>query len=178
MGLTFAQGFAFHARHDPDVAMVGEVRDLGDGGDRACAAMTGHLVFSTLHQRRRFRATRLQDIGWNLFDRTSVLRHRPAVAGDLRRVPEAVLPPPEMARDLADGPDVRRLFEGAAVLLRQNGLRAGSVTHETMRYDGRPAADDRRPSWRTLSRGGPAGWHAPPAAIRMAGSTERPPPTT
>lgn len=64
IGLTFAQGLRAMLRHDPDVMMVGEVRDLETAEIAIRVALTGHLVFSTLHTNDAPGAvTRLQDIG-------------------------------------------------------------------------------------------------------------------
>ncbi|WP_138204440.1 GspE/PulE family protein [Haloimpatiens lingqiaonensis] len=49
VGLTFAQGLRSILRQDPDVIMVGEIRDSETAKIAVKAAMTGHLVFSTLH---------------------------------------------------------------------------------------------------------------------------------
>jgi len=49
IGLTFAQGLRSMLRHDPDIMMVGEVRDLETAELAIRIALTGHLVFSTLH---------------------------------------------------------------------------------------------------------------------------------
>ena len=48
-GLTFASGLRSILRQDPDVVMVGEIRDAETAGLAVQAALTGHLVFSTLH---------------------------------------------------------------------------------------------------------------------------------
>ncbi|MDD5252126.1 MAG: GspE/PulE family protein [Patescibacteria group bacterium] len=48
-GLTFAHGLRSIARQDPDIIMVGEIRDEETAGIAVNAAMTGHLVLSTLH---------------------------------------------------------------------------------------------------------------------------------
>ncbi len=48
-GLTFAEALKSFLRQDPDVIMVGEIRDLETGGIAIKAAQTGHLVLSTLH---------------------------------------------------------------------------------------------------------------------------------
>ena len=47
--LTFASGLRSFLRHDPDVIMVGEIRDLETAEIAIQASLTGHLVFSTLH---------------------------------------------------------------------------------------------------------------------------------
>jgi len=49
IGLTFAQGLRSMLRHDPDIMMVGEVRDMETAEITIRLALTGHLVFSTLH---------------------------------------------------------------------------------------------------------------------------------
>ena len=49
VGLTFANGLRSILRQDPDVVMVGEIRDAETAGLAVQAALTGHLVFSTLH---------------------------------------------------------------------------------------------------------------------------------
>ncbi|MCA8981226.1 MAG: type II/IV secretion system protein, partial [Planctomycetes bacterium] len=48
-GLTFANGLRAFLRQDPDVMMVGEIRDLETAEVAIRAALTGHLVFSTVH---------------------------------------------------------------------------------------------------------------------------------
>jgi type IV pilus assembly protein PilB len=49
VGITFARGLRTMVRQDPDVIMVGEIRDLETAEIAVQAALTGHLVFSTLH---------------------------------------------------------------------------------------------------------------------------------
>ena len=49
LGFTFAEGLRSILRHDPDVIMVGEARDTETADICIRSAMTGHLVFSTLH---------------------------------------------------------------------------------------------------------------------------------
>jgi general secretion pathway protein E len=49
IGLTFANGLRHILRQDPDIIMVGEVRDLETAEMAIRSALTGHLVFSTLH---------------------------------------------------------------------------------------------------------------------------------
>ncbi len=48
-GLTFANGLRSFLRQDPDIIMVGEIRDVETAGLAVQASLTGHLVFSTLH---------------------------------------------------------------------------------------------------------------------------------
>ena len=49
VGLTFAASLRSILRHDPDVVLVGEIRDLETAENATQASLTGHLVFSTLH---------------------------------------------------------------------------------------------------------------------------------
>jgi general secretion pathway protein E/type IV pilus assembly protein PilB len=63
-GLTFARGMRSFLRHDPDVIMVGEIRDLETAETAVQASLTGHLVLSTLHTNDAPSATtRLLDMG-------------------------------------------------------------------------------------------------------------------
>jgi len=74
IGLTFAGGLRHIVRQDPDVIMVGEIRDLETAEISVHAALTGHLVFSTLHTNDAPGAiTRLQDMGVEPYLIASVL---------------------------------------------------------------------------------------------------------
>jgi general secretion pathway protein E len=64
IGLTFAAGLRHIVRQDPDVIMVGEVRDRETADTAIRAALTGHFVYSTLHTNDAPSAiTRLTDMG-------------------------------------------------------------------------------------------------------------------
>jgi general secretion pathway protein E len=64
IGLTFAAGLRSIVRQDPDIIMVGEIRDHETAEIAIESALTGHLVFSTLHTNDAAGAiTRLQDMG-------------------------------------------------------------------------------------------------------------------
>ena len=68
VGLTFARGLRAILRQDPDVVMVGEIRDLETAEIAVRASLTGHLVFSTLHTNTAVGAvTRLRDMGLEPF---------------------------------------------------------------------------------------------------------------
>jgi general secretion pathway protein E len=74
IGLTFATGLRHIVRQDPDVIMVGEIRDLETAEIAIQAALTGHMVFSTLHTNDAPGAiTRLQDMGAEPYLISSVL---------------------------------------------------------------------------------------------------------
>ncbi len=63
-GLTFARGLRSILRHDPDVILIGEIRDQETAQIAVQASLTGHLVFSTLHTNDAPGAlTRLVDMG-------------------------------------------------------------------------------------------------------------------
>lgn len=62
--LTFASGLRSILRHDPDVVLIGEIRDRETASIAIQASLTGHLVFSTLHTNDSASAfTRLMDMG-------------------------------------------------------------------------------------------------------------------
>lgn len=64
VGLSFASGLRSILRHDPDVVMIGEIRDRETAETAVQASLTGHLVFSTLHTNDAPGATtRLLDMG-------------------------------------------------------------------------------------------------------------------
>jgi len=64
VNLTFADGLRSALRHDPDVIMVGEIRDAETAGIAVQSSLTGHMVFSTLHTNDAASAvTRLVNMG-------------------------------------------------------------------------------------------------------------------
>ncbi|MHC4215338.1 MAG: GspE/PulE family protein [Planctomycetota bacterium] len=64
IGFTFARALRSMLRHDPDIMLVGEIRDLETAETAIRTALTGHLVFSTLHTNDAASAvTRLLDMG-------------------------------------------------------------------------------------------------------------------
>ena len=64
IGFTFGSGLRSVLRHDPDVVLIGEIRDAETASIATSAALTGHLVFSTLHTNDSASAVmRLIDIG-------------------------------------------------------------------------------------------------------------------
>ena len=68
VGLTFASGLRSILRQDPDIIMLGEIRDSETASIAVQAALTGHLLFSTLHTNRAPAAiTRLIDMGVEKF---------------------------------------------------------------------------------------------------------------
>ena len=74
IGLTFAAGLRSILRQDPNVIMVGEIRDGETAENSIRAALTGHLVFSTLHTNSAIEAIpRLMDMGIESYLITSAL---------------------------------------------------------------------------------------------------------
>jgi len=120
IGLTFAAGLRHMLRHDPDIMMVGEVRDYETAEIAIRAALTGHLVLSTLHTNDAAGAvTRLLDMGIEPFLVSSSLEC--LIAQRLVRVicnkckvplknPEIVLG--QMKRDIVFNPEGIQLYEG------------------------------------------------------------------
>ncbi|MCP5074283.1 MAG: type II/IV secretion system protein [Rhodobacteraceae bacterium] len=75
IGMTFAAGLRATLRQDPDVILVGEIRDSETATVGAQAALTGHLVFSSLHANNSVAAiVRLRDLGLDDFLIASTLR--------------------------------------------------------------------------------------------------------
>jgi len=103
-GLTFATGLRSIVRQDPDIIMIGEIRDRETAEIAIHAALTGHLVFSTLHTNDAAgAATRLADMGIEPFLVSSALAC--VVAQRLIRVlcnncKEAYSPEPDVLKKL------------------------------------------------------------------------------
>ncbi len=110
-GLTFARALRAFLRQDPDIVMVGEIRDLETAQIAIQASLTGHLVLSTLHTNDAASAvTRLVDMGIEPFLLGSTL--------------EAVLAQRLVRRVCAS---CRAPFEPGEVLLRQLGADPAAV---------------------------------------------------
>ena len=115
IGLDFSTVLRSCLRHDPDVMMVGEIRDLETAEVSIQAALTGHLVLSTLHTNGAAASiTRLLDMGVRDFLLTSTLNGAAAqrlVRTLCRNCREPFRPMPELVDRLelgrfADGPDI------------------------------------------------------------------------
>jgi general secretion pathway protein E len=118
IGLTFASGLRSIVRQDPDVVMVGEIRDAETAEIAIQAALTGHLVFSTLHTNDAAGAVaRLLEMGVEHYLLASsilgVLAQRLVrrVCKSCRRPVEV---PPDVYREIACGESTRfQVMEGA-----------------------------------------------------------------
>ena len=74
IGLTFAAALKAFLRQDPNIIMIGEIRDLETGGIAIKAALTGHLVLSTLHTNDApSTITRMIDMGIEAFNVASAV---------------------------------------------------------------------------------------------------------
>jgi type IV pilus assembly protein PilB len=113
-GLTFASGLRSILRQDPDIIMVGEIRDSETAEIATQAALTGHLVFSTLHTNDATGAvTRLIDMGIEPFLISSSVIG--ALAQRLVRVicpkcKDKISPTDDMLKDLGIGREANILF--------------------------------------------------------------------
>lgn len=132
--LTFASGLRSFLRHDPDVIMVGEIRDKETAEIAITASLTGHFVFSTIHTNDAAGAiTRLVDMGIEPFLVASSLVG--LLAQRLVRRPcyecaKPIVPSEEVVRELGLEPD--RFFAGAYELPPVKGAREippGTVLH-------------------------------------------------
>jgi general secretion pathway protein E len=116
IGLTFASGLRAILRQDPDVVMIGEIRDAETAQIAVQASLTGHLVFSTVHTNSAVAAiTRLKDMGVEPYLLASTVRG--VLAQRLvRRLcaackQPAVIGPAEKAQFQALGIDNPTIFE-------------------------------------------------------------------
>ncbi len=113
-GLTFATGLKSILRQDPDIIMVGEIRDKETVEISIQAALTGHLVFSTLHTNDAATAlTRLLDMGVEPFLISSsvigILAQR-LVRKVCEKCKESYKPSDEILKSA--GKDIKKLFRG------------------------------------------------------------------
>jgi len=128
IGLTFANGLRSIVRQDPDVIMVGEIRDAETADIAIHSALTGHLVFSTLHTNDAPGAiTRLLDMGIENYLVSSVL-----VAVLAQRLVRVICPECREPYQL-DVAAVRKMgiktdIDGALQVFRGKGCAACSFT--------------------------------------------------
>ena len=145
IGLDFANLLRSILRQDPDVIMVGEVRDLETAQIAVQAALTGHLVLSTLHTNSAAASiTRLRDMGLEDYLITAVLRGVVAqrlvrrLCTQCRRAAPA---PPELVRrfalDRRAGTDAITLWHPVGCpACRQTGYRGRQAIAEFLQPDG------------------------------------------
>ena len=116
IGLTFGTTLRHILRHDPDIVLVGEIRDLETAENAIQASLTGHMVFSTLHTNDAPTAyTRLTDMGVEPFLVSSTVEA--VMSQRLVRVlcPACKEPYRPPAKDLPPDFPVDRLKDGATI---------------------------------------------------------------
>ena len=129
IGLTFANALRSIVRQDPDIIMIGEIRDLETAQIAVQSALTGHMVISTLHTNDApSTVNRLLDMGVEDYLLTStvngILAQR-LVRSLCRECREPYTPLPEVVREF----DLERYAAGAPIVLhRANGCEACSGT--------------------------------------------------
>jgi general secretion pathway protein E len=142
-GLTFANGLRSMLRHDPDVILVGEIRDLETAQIALNAAMTGHMVLSTIHTNTAAGAIpRLLEMGTEPFALASSLQL--AVAQRLVRLlcPDCRQPgdvPPAVRRRLSLG-ELPIYHAVGCPACRQTGYRGRAAVFEFLPIDDAIAA--------------------------------------
>jgi general secretion pathway protein E len=145
IGLTFATALRSFLRHDPDVIMVGEMRDRETAAVGAQAALTGHLVLTTLHTNTATDAViRLADMGVEPYLVGAALR---GVLGQrlVRRLCDRCKRPDRRQEDAARAVAERRGFRidpqatffapGGCAACGQTGYRGRIAIFEAMRVD-------------------------------------------
>ncbi|ATG91565.1 GspE/PulE family protein [Methylomonas koyamae] len=138
--IGFADALRSFLRHDPDVLMVGEIRDHETADVAVKAAMTGHLVFSTLHTNNAVSAvTRLIDIGCEPFLIGSTVAAVIAQRLVRRLCPHCRRPrpatPAEQAELGRDGDAVDLYEPGGCVHCQGSGFRGRLGLFETLWLD-------------------------------------------
>jgi general secretion pathway protein E/type IV pilus assembly protein PilB len=139
IGLTFAASMRSILRHDPDVILIGEMRDTETAEIAIQAALTGHLVFSTLHTNDAPSAfTRLTDMDVEPFLVSSTV-----IGVMAQRLVRTICPdckvqydhdPLDLPSDFPRGPDGSvKVWKGAGCrACRQSGYRGRTGIHELM----------------------------------------------
>ncbi len=124
IGLTFASSLRAILRHDPDIVLVGEIRDLETAENAIQASLTGHLVFSTLHTNDAASAfARLADMGVEPFLVSSTIEAVMAQRLVRRLCPECREPYHPQLDELPDDFPHADLAKNDQPLYRQRGCR-------------------------------------------------------
>ena len=141
IGLTFAAALRSILRHDPDVVLIGEMRDLETAESAIQASLTGHLVFSTLHTNDAPSAfTRLIDMGIEPFlvgstvESVQAQRLVRTVCGECKMTHD--MPALDVPADFPqDGPTVH-VFKGTGCrACRQSGFKGRTGIYELLVTD-------------------------------------------
>ena len=175
VGLTFSKALRTLLRQDPDVIMVGEIRDEETARTAIQAALTGHLVFSTLHTNDACSAiTRLINMGVEPYLIGAALNMVLAQRLVRRICPKCrqTYEPPRTLRKALErmGYEMREFFQGRRLPpLPQHGLQRPNRHPRTAGHQRRAARRDRRPSRRCkrLAEIGPRQRHDHAAPRRL-----------
>ena len=118
-GLTFARGLRSILRHDPDTILVGEIRDGETAGIAVQAALTGHLVMTTVHANSAFSV--LERFTYMDVDPASFVEALNGVVAQrlVRRIC------PDCGMDAKPDPEIARLAQLPAAQLKQGTYRIG-----------------------------------------------------
>ena len=158
IGLTFGHSLRSILRHDPDIVLVGEIRDLETAENAIQASLTGHLVFSTLHTNDAASAfTRMTDMGVEPFLVASTVEgvmaqrliRRLCVHCKQKYEPKKDEMPSDFPWDKKEGP----LYKAVGCReCRNTGYRGRMGIYELMitNNDIRQLANDRVSSWKLL----------------------------
>src|SRR5215831_12360758 len=138
IGLTFAAALRSILRHDPDVVLIGEMRDMETAESGIQASLTGHLVFSTLHTNDAPSAfTRLIDMGVEPFlvgstvEGVMAQRLVRTICPDCKEQYE--LPAADVPSDFPKDGSKVKLWKGAGCrACRQSGYRGRTGIYELM----------------------------------------------
>ena len=140
VGLTFASALRAFLRQDPDVLMVGEMRDAETAQTAVKAAQTGHLVLSTVHTNSAAETlTRLSDMGieaFNLAASMSLIVAQRLVRTLCRHCRRRITPPPAVLREAGDAANASAvtLFDAnpAGCTACDRGYRGRTGIHEVV----------------------------------------------
>ena len=138
--MSFARALRTILRQDPDVVMIGEIRDLETAQIAVQASLTGHLVFATLHTNDAAAAvTRLIDMGVEPFllasSLTGIVAQR-LVRQLCRECRQPVAVDPAQRRDLGIPPGIRQTFAPAGCeACGQSGYRGRTGIYELLLVD-------------------------------------------
>lgn len=143
IGMTFASGLRSILRQDPDIIMIGEIRDLETAQISIRSSLTGHLVLSTLHTNSSVAAlTRLIDMGIEPFlissSLTGVVAQR--LVRRVCRDCSEVLPPTEREKEIfqANGLEINYIHKGRGCpSCTMTGYRGRIAIHEVLTLDNR-----------------------------------------
>jgi general secretion pathway protein E len=139
IGFDFAAGLRSIVRQDPDIIMVGEIRDRETASVAMQSALTGHLVFSTVHTNDAPSAyTRLLDLGVEEYLLNAALRSVIAQRLARRLCPKCAVPHPE-AKRLMEAFDLEALAKRIGVATPRLSAARGCEACASTGYKGRVA---------------------------------------